>query len=114
MAEGTKRRRNEVSFVNSDAKMVVLANRWIRQLSDHNADYRIQCHIDHDEDELKQYWAELLGIKPDNIKIMRKSNSGKLAGRQFRSEYGLLTVRVGDTYLRARLQAWMDIIKSQW
>lgn len=116
MAEGYKRNRNSIAFVNSDAKMVKLGHYWIKKLTQNQKgiEYYIQCHVDHDEDELKCYWAEVVGINPDQIKIMRKSNSGQLAGRQFRSPYGLLTVRVGDTYLRARLQAWMDFIKSQW
>lgn len=116
MAEGTKRDRNSVSFVNSDARMVKLAHRWMYQLTTNKEglDYRIQYHIDHDESELKAYWAEVLGISPDVIKTMRKSNSGQLAKRQWRSEHGLMTVRVGDTYFRSRLEAWMDIIKSQW
>jgi hypothetical protein len=25
-----------------------------------------------------------------------------------------LTVRVGDTYLRARLEAWMECLKGDW
>ena len=51
---------------------------------------------------------------PSCIKATRKSNSGSLKGRQFRSVYGLLTLEMGDTYLRARLQAWMDFVRSQW
>jgi len=116
MAEGSKKNRNVVEFVNSDARMVQLANRWIVQLTGNQKgiDYRIQCHIDHDETELKIYWGNVVGISPEKISIMRKSNSNQLSGRQFRSQYGLLTVRVGDTYLRARMQAWMDFIKNQW
>jgi AcrR family transcriptional regulator len=115
MAEGTKRHRNEVSFVNSDAKLVRLAYYWIRSLTTNpHIDYRLQYHADHDVEELKQYWAEVLGISAGKIVPMRKSNSNQLSGRQFRSVHGLLTVRVGDTYFRARLQAWMDFIKNQW
>jgi hypothetical protein len=114
MAEGYKRGRNSVSFVNSDARMVKLAHRWIYPFTSNTVEYRLQQHVDHDENELKWYWGNLLSISPELIKTMRKSNSGQLAGRQFRSVYGLLSVRVGDTYLRARLEAWMDYIKSQW
>jgi AcrR family transcriptional regulator len=76
--------------------------------------YTLQYHAGHDVDELKRYWSNTPGITPEDIKAQRKSNSGKLSGRQFRSQYGLLTVQVSDTYLRARLQAWMDFVKSQW
>lgn len=116
MGEGTKRDRNTVALVNSDVQIVQLAHKWILKLTTNKngMDYWIQYHADHDENELKAYWGEALGISPEVIKAILKTNSGQLSGRQFRSQYGLLTVRVGDTYLRARLQAWMDFIKSQW
>jgi AcrR family transcriptional regulator len=114
MAEGTKRQRNTVEFVNSDAQMIHLANRWLRQLARNKIVYRLQYHVDHDVEELKQYWAGIVEINPDIITVLRKSNSGQLARRQFRSQYGLLSVSVGDTYLRAKLQAWMDTVKAQW
>lgn len=110
MAEGTKRNRNQVSFVNSDVSMMILANHWITQFTDNKIAYRLQYHVD----ELKDYWGNHLGIDPDCIKEMRKSNSNELSGRQFRSKYGILTIEVDDTYLRARLQAWMDYVKKQW
>lgn len=116
MAEGSKTSKNQVSLVNSDLAIVKLANRWIKRLTHkpHMVDYQLQIHMDHDEAELKQYWAEQLQINPARIHTMRKSNSNQLKGRKFRSVYGLLTVRIGDTYLRSRLQAWIDTIKSQW
>jgi AcrR family transcriptional regulator len=114
MAEGFKRNRNKVEFVNSDTRMIVLAHRWIQYLTPKKISYRLQSHIDHDDEALKRHWASLLDVQTVDIKVMRKSNSGKLAGRQFRSEYGVLSLGVNDTYLRMRLQAWMDIVKAQW
>src|SRR5690606_3709798 len=60
MAEGTKRQRNQVSFVNSDPKLVVLAHRWIKALTSRKLDFTLQYHADHDVGELKQYWAGIL------------------------------------------------------
>lgn len=114
MAEGSKRQRNTVALVNSNPSIVRLAQRWIVHFTHNKVDYALQYHVDHDEQELKQYWAGILGIEADIIKTLRKSNSNKLRGRQFRSPYGLLTVRVGDTQFRARLQGWMDYIQAQW
>jgi hypothetical protein len=114
MAEGYKRNRNVVSFVNSDPRMVKLANSWMIQLTTKTPNYRLQYHADHDVEELKVFWAELCNIQPDTIEPMRKSNSNELSGRQFRSVHGLLTISVGDTYFRSRLEAWMDYVKAQW
>jgi AcrR family transcriptional regulator len=114
MAEGFKRRRNDVAFVNSDPRMVVLAHRWLKRFARNPIRYRLQYHVDHDVEELKRYWASLLDVQPDMIKPIRKSNSNHLSKRQFRCVHGLLTVEMGDTYLRARLEAWMDFVKAQW
>ena len=114
MAEGYKRNRNQVALGNSDPAIVKLAHHWMRQFSSNKFDYRLQCHIDHDEDELKRFWSGVLGVEPEKITVIRKSNSGKLSGRQFRSVHGVLSVRVGDTDFRARLQAWIDYVKKQW
>lgn len=64
--------------------------------------------------ELQTYWADYLGVKAETIKPVRKSNSNQLSGRQFRSVYGLLAVNVNDTYLRSRIEAWIDYVKAQW
>ena len=114
MAEGVKRDRNTVAFVNSDPQLVLLANRWIKALASRKLEYSLQYHADHNVAELKQYWGGILEIEPDIIKLRRKSNSGQLAGRKFRSVYGLLTVRSSDTQLMARLHGWMDYVKTQW
>ena len=114
MAEGAKRDRNTVAFVNSDPKLVLLAHRWIKALASRKLEYSLQYHADHNVAELQQYWGGILEIEPDIIKLRRKSNSGQLAGRKFRSVYGLLTVRSSDTQLMARLHGWMDYLKTQW
>ena len=68
MAEGTKRQRNTVAFVNSNANMVRLAHQWIKYFTQNKLDYGIQYHVDHNEDELKEYWAGILAIQPAIIK----------------------------------------------
>jgi hypothetical protein len=114
MAEGSKTRRNDVAFVNSDPALVRLANRWIGHFTINKLSYQLQLHIDHNEADVMSYWAQQLDILPEMISVIRKSNSGHLAGRNFRSEHGLLSVRVGDTNLHMRLKAWMDYVKAQW
>lgn len=33
---------------------------------------------------------------------------------EYRSEFDVLTVEANDTYLRARLEAWIDCIRDEW
>lgn len=114
IAEGYKRNRNVVSLGNSDTAMVVFVDRWFRRLSDKRREYRIQYHRDQDLSSLQMHWATALAIEPNQVLFQRKSNSGELKGRSWRSAHGVLTIRVNDTALRARLQAWIDKTRESW
>jgi hypothetical protein len=114
IGEGYKRRRNTVQICNSDPTVVKLGDFWLRRLSRRPVTYAVQHHADQDPDELKRFWSAELGVEPALIKVQRKSNSNGLAGRKWRSAYGVLQVCTNDTYLRAELQAWMDCIQDEW
>jgi AcrR family transcriptional regulator len=114
IGEGYKRSRNTVAICNSDPAVVRLGADWIRHQSCRKIDYAIQFHADQDLVELVRFWADYLEISPELIKLQRKSNSNRLRKRTWRSEFGVLTVRTGDTMFRARLQAWMDLVRASW
>ena len=114
IGEGYKKSRNNVSICNSDPKVVVLGKFWICRFSRNPVGYSLQYHADQDPDELRRTWGVALDIDPGCITIQRKSNSNQLAKRTWRSRLGVLTVRASDTYLRARLQAWMDRVQQEW
>jgi excisionase family DNA binding protein len=114
IAEGSKRNRNCVSLCNSDDAVVTLALGWMCRLSNNKPSFWLQYHADQDVHELRAFWSAALGIDPDAIRIQRKSKSGQLKKRQWRSRHGVLAVRVGDTYFRTRLQAWIDRLRSEW
>ncbi len=114
IAEGYKRNRNKVSVGNSDPMVVVLCTRWIRRFARNPVTFSVQYHADHDLDELMEFWGRQVGVAPQQIRLQRKSNSGQLAGRSWRSRHGVLTVYAGDTALRARLQGWIDCLREQW
>lgn len=114
VGEGYKRNRNTVSIANSDPRVIRLGNHWIRRLSRNRVTYAFQYHADQDPDYIRRFWSFGLGIDPTLIRYQRKSNSGKLSGRVWRSKHGVLTVLANDTQLRARLQAWMDRLQDGW
>jgi transcriptional regulator with XRE-family HTH domain len=114
IAEGFKRNRNCVSIANSDAAVMAVAVNWLPRLTERPMQFSIQHHADQDLDELREYWGRTLGIDGDAIRFQRKSNSGQLRGRTWRCQYGVLSVRVHDTMLRARLQAWIDFTREGW
>jgi transposase-like protein len=114
IGEGSKRSRNSVAIANSDPRVVVLATRWLRKLSRRKLDFSVQYHADQSLREITEFWASTLGIAPGEVRLLRKSNSGRLSGRTWRCRNGVITVRTCDTLLRARLQAWMDCVQEQW
>jgi len=114
IGEGSKRCRNRVAICNSDPAIVKLSAAQLRSLSEKRLTFSVQYHADQDLNALRRFWAELLTTRPEAIRVQRKSNSGQLAGRRWRSPHGVLTVTVQDTLLRARLQAWMDRLRAGW
>jgi len=94
--------------------MLQLSLAWIRRLSTKTVSFSIQYHADQDLDELRAFWGKTLGFDGDAIRFQRKSNSGGLKGRNWRSHHGVLAITVADTYLRARLQAWIDRTRHEW
>jgi hypothetical protein len=114
IGEGFKRNRNVVSLGNSNPDVVRLAGCWMRRLSARPLGYQLQYHADQDFMELARFWSVVLEVPPEAIRFQRKSNSNNLAGRRWRSRWGVLTVRTNDTYLRARLQAWMEAMQASW
>ena len=114
VGEGYKRNRNVVSLANSDPRVVRLADFWIRRFAGNKVTYSFQYHPDQDPDYLVRFWSFGLGVDPTLISHQRKSNSGQLSGRNWRSKHGVLSVTVNDTALRACMQAWMDRTQDQW
>ena len=114
IGEGYKRARNVVSICNSDPAVVRLGAVWICRLASNPVVYSFQHHADQDPVALAAYRAKVVDVDPDQIKFQRKSNSGGLAGRKWRSSHGVLQARTPDTYLRARIQAWMDCVRAEW
>lgn len=114
LAEGYKRDRNCASLCNSDPAVIRLATRWFRRLSDKRLFFAIQHHADQDPEDLRDFWSALLEIGRNEIRFYRKSNSNQLSGRRWRCRYGVMTVGVNDTYLRARMQAWMERLQESW
>ncbi|HMJ95949.1 MAG TPA: hypothetical protein VK486_08860 [Thermoleophilaceae bacterium] len=114
IAEGYKRNRNKVSVANSDPTVVLVCTRWIRRFARNPVTFSVQYHADQDLEELREFWGRQVGVPPEQIRLQRKSNSGQLGGRHWRSRYGVLTVYAGDTALRARLQGWIHCLQELW
>jgi hypothetical protein len=114
IAEGSKRCRNLVAIGNSDPSVCALADGWMRRFACRPVTYWLQYHVDQDPAELRRFWGAILSIDPGAVSLQRKSNSGQLRGRTWRSRYGVLSIKANDTLFRARLQGWIDCLQQQW
>ena len=116
LTEGYRKTRNYVFVTNSNPEIVKLALFWIRKLKnpERKCYYRIQIHKDNDEDEIKGFWAKELNVKPEEIEVSRKSNSGDMTKRNWRSVHGVMSVGTCDTYFRSKLESWMDLLQLEW
>lgn len=106
--EGFKRTKHVVQLSNSDSDLVVFGTDWFRRLNYNSKEihFRIQIHEDQDEQRVIDYWKKLLSI--DNIHVMRKTNSGKMSGRNWNSKYGVLAVYIADAYLKTKIDYWLE------
>jgi predicted DNA-binding transcriptional regulator AlpA len=114
ITEGHRRSSHRVSIANSDPAVIQLAACWMRSLSARRPTYSIQYHADQKLDEIQAFWSAHLGIAPNEIRLQRKSNSGHLRGRNWRSQFGVLTITVDDTYFREAMRAWTDCLRDTW
>ena len=114
IGEGYKRSRNTVSLANSDPRVIRVADFWIRRFALNPVTYSLQYHADQDREYLIRFWSTYLNADPDAFTYQRKSNSGQLSGRNWRSRWGVLTVRANDTHFRAQLQGWIDRVQDGW
>ena len=114
IGEGYKRSRHTVSICNSDPTVLLLAQRWLRQLTSRPLDYAVTYHPDQRVAELKRFWSECLGVPEEAVRCLRKTNSGRLSGRTWRCRHGVMAIATHDTYFRARLGAWVDLLEREW
>jgi hypothetical protein len=113
-SRGYKRDQNKVTICNSDASVMQVGTLWIRRFSRRKLDFSVQVHADQNLSEVTSYWANALNTSPEEISLQRKTNSGRLRFRTWRSRHGVIAVRTNDTLFRARLQGWMDRLQEEW
>ncbi len=114
LAEGYRRSRHNVSICNSNPRIMVLSHEIMLRFATNRLDYALQYHADHDVEGLRLFWGQLMEIDGARIRLARKSNSGELSGRQWRSEHGVFAVRAADTFFRCKVQARMDVVTQSW
>lgn len=114
LTEGFRKTQNSVQVANSNSNIIKVSQHIIKQFTTKKIDYCVQYHIDQNIDVLRKFWSDELKINSSEIKFILKSNSGKMKGRNWNCVNGVMTIRTHDTYFRAKIQAWMDLVESEW
>ena len=113
-AEGSKQKKHNVSqrvsFGNYDPKMVLLFDRWLREicyLKTSDLVYCIYIHRTADIERARLFWEKLLKVKIE--KIYFKNHSPKTNRRNINEDYnGLLRIDVSrSTDLNRKINGWI-------
>ena len=113
-AEGTKQKKNNVSqrvsFGNSDPNMVVLFDKWLREICNWNKKqliYSISIHKTADKEKARKFWENILKIKIDRIYF--KTHNPKTNRKNINEDYyGLLRIDARrSTDLNRKIWGWI-------
>ena len=118
-AEGTKakeyRRGEKVSFSNSDPNMILLFLKWLKEIclvSPSHLIYELYIHKNADWKEAQKYWAQILSIPLNEIRIYFKKHKTftkrKNVGKKY---YGVMRIKVRrSTNLNRKIAGWIEKI----
>jgi transposase-like protein len=113
--EGSKTNNGRVSVVNSDPellKVVIAFYRRILKIPEHKLRVEMFMYKDHDEDQLKRYWSEILSVSQDNfIKTQLLPSRSSLTKRKVSK--GVCAVYFSNTAISIKILHWIELLSSK-
>ncbi|MDP2736383.1 MAG: hypothetical protein Q8O59_01200 [bacterium] len=94
--EGGKTDRR-VTFINSDHNLIKSFLKLLRKsfiINENKLKALLHLHEYHNRKEMLEYWTNITGIKPENISVYNKKNSGKRKRDNYK---GCISIRYGDS-----------------
>lgn len=112
-AEGSKQKPNlvsqKVSFNNSDPKMILLFDKWLKKFCERDAEsitYSIYIHTTGDVDKARKFWSELLKTPIEKV-YFKKGSATTNRKNTGDSYYGLLRIEARrSTDLNRKIKGW--------
>ncbi|MDD3728950.1 MAG: hypothetical protein PHH50_01350 [Candidatus Pacebacteria bacterium] len=117
-AEGSKEKdkSSQVTFGNSDPKMVIIFLKWLNKIckiKKKDIIFRVYLHENSENrlKEVKKYWSRIVGFSEKHFKNVswkrnKISTNRKNIGKKY---YGLLSITVRkSTNLNRKIQGWVD------
>lgn len=113
-AEGAKRGKEGLVFVNSDPVMVKVYLKLLRnsfQIDNSRFSVWLHLHSYHDRSKQIKFWSQIMGIPINQIYVYNKPNSGK----NIREGYpGCVSIRYGDTRLFKEIRFIYTIFANKY
>ncbi len=110
IGEGAKSDLNTANITNCDPRVIRRAVRFFERIGAPRDKIKCQVflHADCDETAVRQFWEEQTGLKVNAhlIRSVSRSSRGTKPGIQ---PYGTCRVLVCSTYLRQKLEQWMQM-----
>jgi AcrR family transcriptional regulator len=104
--EGDKRSRNQVRIINADPAVLQVFVQFLKQLCavpDEKIRLALFTYEDLNEEACRRYWRKKLAITRFHKTQVLKSRS-----KSKRLPYGTCMLVVSDSYLKKKLQVWID------
>jgi hypothetical protein len=118
VGEGSRTANFEVAITNSDPKVIFLSVYIIKKYfleENKKISFMIKYYeANNNGEELLHYWENLLRNENDiefKTYIQLRKNEHK---HNNSNKFGLVLVRVCDTYAKQRVNAYMDYLKAEW
>lgn len=112
MCEGDKKNKGVLELTNTDPNIIRFAKKMFEKINinEHEIKYRVQLRDNLDEKKAIKFWQDFLEIK--NIQVLvRKS---KPMARNWVSEYGIMSIRLCDSYLKTMMNTWMKLFSEMF
>lgn len=108
--EGGKTDR-DISFVNSDPKMIKFMINWFKDFCDISNDKlrgSLYIHDDLNENKAKSFWSKLSGIPLSQFtkSYIAKNNENRL--RKKKHNYGIFRIKISNAFLHRKIMGWVD------
>ncbi|HNP79293.1 MAG TPA: hypothetical protein PKI00_00370 [Candidatus Pacearchaeota archaeon] len=108
--EGGKTDR-DISFVNSDPKMIKFMVNWFKDFCDISNDKlrgSLYIHDDLNENKAKSFWSKLSEIPLSQFtkSYIVKNNKNRL--RKKKHNYGIFKIKISNAFLHRKIMGWVD------
>ncbi len=115
-AEGGKKEKWNVRFVNSDPDMIKIILKFFRKIcnvKDNKIRLRVYLYSDMDEEKTINYWLKITGIQRKQFWKSQIQKSKIENNKYHKLPFGTLHINITDSKLVKKIQGWIIGFKKQ-